>query len=181
MESIKKALEESGAIYDRHGKPVEIDKLAEYESVFDKDGNYIADIWDDGDLDTFFKKVQPLLPIGEAIRFTEVGNEKLRYVGGWTAYITKEEVLYSSSEGWLDAQEALFKAGISSNRRKSCAVYSWDEFMNILTVIYGGGVDLESLDTNDVCERLSKHFQMKIESFHTEGKDSRTVWLVYCL
>ena len=51
---------------------------------------------DGGDtgMDSFFEELKEILPDDEAFIYTEVGNEKLRYVVGYSAVVTNKEVKY---------------------------------------------------------------------------------------
>jgi len=57
----------------------------------------------DEDINLFFEQLQTILPEGEAILFTEIGYEKLRYLVGYTSIITKDTI-----DG-VDLRNAAFK------------------------------------------------------------------------
>ena len=52
------------------------------------------DDWAGLDIEKFYKAMQEILPEGEAMIITEVGNEKLRYVYGVSVIVTKDTITY---------------------------------------------------------------------------------------
>lgn len=57
----------------------------------------------DGAFDNLLKELQKILPVGEAIIITEVGNEKMRYLSGFCTIITKDKI------SWLDLRDLALK------------------------------------------------------------------------
>lgn len=50
--------------------------------------------WNGIDLSNFFKKMQEILPEGEALIFREVGHEKLRYLTALATVVTRDSIDY---------------------------------------------------------------------------------------
>ncbi len=48
--------------------------------------------YDNEDFDVFLEEMQKILPDGEAMIYTEVGHENLRYVSGYATIVTNKEI-----------------------------------------------------------------------------------------
>lgn len=77
--------EEQESHYVYHVRNFEDGKTILYISEYPHDYSTV-------DMSTFYEELQKILPEGEAFILQEVGNEKLRYLVGAVAIVTKDEI-----------------------------------------------------------------------------------------
>ena len=110
-EAIAKNVTAGAKYYDENHVELSVEELESADEVYDEGDNMVFDKYDnDGDMEGFFKEMQTILPDGEALIYVEIGNEKLRYVGSYSAFVTKDEIIWQSTSQW--AKDCAKKLGI---------------------------------------------------------------------
>lgn len=80
---------EEGNIFDEDGNPIDIEKIDDYEQIYDADGDCIFDRREgDNEWDKFTEELIKLIPENECFVYMHSGHEGHRYVDGFAQVVT---------------------------------------------------------------------------------------------
>ena len=92
-DEVKAHISSGHIIYDENGKEVPLDKINEYDVLYDGCGDQIFDRYcQDDNFDYFITKIREILPEDEVFVYMEAGHEKLRCVDGFVLVASVKEV-----------------------------------------------------------------------------------------
>ena len=91
IDTIKTMLDNGEPLFDDKDKQLTYEEIRDAETLYDKNGDLVLDIYDrESDFDEFLNRMQKLLPENEAFVLITSGHEKCRIVDGDAVFVTNK-------------------------------------------------------------------------------------------
>lgn len=101
--NVRLYIESGKTIFDENHNAITVDKIDEYNVLYDYEGNVLYDDETaDYDFYTFLRELQKLLPDGEHFEFYECGHERLRSVDGYAVFMTNKVLETTTLMEWMN-------------------------------------------------------------------------------
>lgn len=101
--NVRLYIESGKTIFDENHNIIPVDKIDEYDVLYNYEGNVLYDDETaDYDFYTFLRELQKLLPDGEHFEFYECGHEKLKSVDGYAVFMTNKVLETTTLMEWMN-------------------------------------------------------------------------------